>query len=398
MKIFNSLGSNYNFRSLLVGFANIFKPDKGLKLKRLLEKKYSGKVTFYYKGREAIEVALRSIGVDSGFVAINGLTCFVVEKAVLNSGQGCVYLDIGNDLNFSIESLRKSVSSNNKIRAVIIQNTLGVPINAREVKKICADNRLILIEDLAHSVGSIYADGSVAGTVGDFVALSFSQDKIIDAVSGGALITRNKKYQNRVNNIETKKIPITWLIRDILYPFFTYTIRKLYFLNIGKIIHRLLKQLNLLSTPVDFSTTGLHHLPRWYLSMAYDYVVNLDSDITHRKALAKIYSLNLDPKVLAKDITTKSSLSTNVRFPIFVNNRKKLIRHLAQNGIFISDTWYDYPVAPLKYNKLSGYKIGTCPNAEKLSETILNLPTHRNMSENDVIKISKIINKWINIQ
>lgn len=396
MKIFNSLGSNYNFSYLVRGLVNIFNRSKENELTSLLERKYEGKVIFFYKGREAIEATLNIASLpNDSYVAINGLTCFVVTKAVTNAGLNSEYIDIGNDLNFSSDSLKKSLISNNKIKSVIIQNTLGIPVDIKKIKKICDENNLVLIEDLAHSVGSIYDDGSVAGSVGDFVALSFGQDKIIDSVSGGALIIRNKKYLDQIPNIKTKKVLTVEVIRDILYPKFTFIIRNLYFLNIGKVIHRFLKLLNFLSVSININENNLHNLPKWYINMAYDYILSLDSDIHHRKKISKIYSENLNSKITAKEITAKLNESANIRFPIFIKNRSKLIKYMEHDGIFVSDIWYDSPVAPAKYMNLSNYSKGVCPNAEKLSETILNLPTHKNVTMNSAYKISKLINKWI---
>ena len=79
------------------------------------------------------------------------------------------------------------------------------------------------------------------------------------------------------------------------------------------------------------------------------------------------------------------SLSSNLRFPIFVENRSKLIRKLKDQGVYISDVWYT-DVAP------------QCPNAVDDSKMILNLPTHINITEKDAKNISLIINQWLKSQ
>ena len=40
------------------------------------------------------------------------------------------------------------------------------------------------------------------------------------------------------------------------------------------------------------------------------------------------------------------------------------------------------------------YKIGDCPNAEKLSKETLNLPTHINISIEDAQRIVNFLKKW----
>lgn len=184
MSIFNSLGSNYDFNFVL---KSLFSRGDG-HLKSFLENKYKGQVTLVYKGRDAIELALSNLPKRS-FIGINGFTCFAVYEAIKKAGMEVSYLDIEKgELNFSAQTLKKATN----LKAVIIQNTLGYPCDIEKIAQICQENKIILIEDLAHCVGTKYENGMEAGMMGDFVVLSFSQDKIADAVSGGALIKRNK--------------------------------------------------------------------------------------------------------------------------------------------------------------------------------------------------------------
>lgn len=182
MSIFNSLGSNYDFKFVLKALFSRREGD----LKKFLESKYQGKVTLTYKGRDALELALADLPKES-LVGINGFTCFAVYEAIKKAGHQALYLDIEKgELNFSADTLKRAVN----VKAVIIQNTLGYPCDIEKIAQICQENKIILIEDLAHSVGTRYKNGVEAGMIGDYVALSFSQDKMIDAVSGGALIER----------------------------------------------------------------------------------------------------------------------------------------------------------------------------------------------------------------
>ena len=123
MAVFNSLGSNYNFRFALATLLPRF-GHHHLKLKGFLEKKYDGEAILFHKGREALELALRIIGaidkvpLGSG-VLINGFTCFALYKAVVNAGYTPVYLDVeAGDLNFSPEALRKALGANANIKAM----------------------------------------------------------------------------------------------------------------------------------------------------------------------------------------------------------------------------------------------------------------------------------------
>src|SRR3989344_5571860 len=199
MNIFNSLGSNYYARYVLKALFSVGSRKDIKDLRNLHEEKYHGKAILFYKGREALTFALKILNLPKkSEVAINGFTCVAVFNAIRYAGFEalCLDLDETGGLNFTAKTLENSLKSNKNIKVVIVQNTLGYPCDIEKIEKLCRKHKLILIEDLAHCVGTVYEDGRETGTVGDLVVLSFSQDKIIDAVSGGALIVRNKKLAN----------------------------------------------------------------------------------------------------------------------------------------------------------------------------------------------------------
>jgi perosamine synthetase len=405
MAIFNSLGSNYKFNYVInyvIKYLLFKSKNSDLKLKKLLEEKYQGKAILTYKGREALSLALKASYLPKeSRVAINGFTCVAVYNAIEKAGFHPICLDIeknNTNLNFSAEELKKAIEQNKNLKAVVIQNTLGYPCDIEKISNVCKENNLILIEDLAHCVGAEYpnnrqaglsaeaaSNAPEAGTVGDLTVLSFSQDKIIDAVSGGALVIRNKKIL--ASQGETlDRIKLTQKVRDYFYPFLTYKIRTLYHLGLGKPYHFVLKKLNFLSKPMQENLYDIYPLPKWHCSLALFGFKNLQHQLSHRKKIAQIYAKNLNKSILSEKIVNQIEKSSNLRFPIFVKDtkdREELFSYLEKFKIYISDTWYT-DVAP------------ECPNAVDVSHKILNLPTHVNVSEKDAIKITKIINEFIN--
>lgn len=387
MSIFNSLGSNYDLKYVLKSlFSN--SDDQNRKLKNILSEKYDGKAILTYKGREALILALKILDLPKGSgVAINGFTCFAVYKAIEEAGLTPTCLDLeekNTDLNFTAEVFEKMLKENKNIKVAVIQNTLGYPTDIEKIAKICTEKNIILIEDLAHCVGTKYDQGEEAGRVGDLIVLSFSQDKVVDAVSGGALVIRNKQYSNTVIQ-KYKNVNNYQQLKDHLYPLLTYKIRFLYDFGFAKPLHFILKKLNLLSKPMQGGFYDFYSLPDWYCNLALSEFNNLSQQLNHRKKIAQIYKDALDKKILTNRIINKIKLSSNLRFPIFVDNRNSLIKHLKSFKIFVSDIWYD-DVAP------------ECPNAIEISKKILNLPTHINITEKDALKISERINLWLKSQ
>src|SRR3989344_5140993 len=285
MNIFNSLGSNYDFNFVIKSLWTFTGNSK--KLENLLEEKYGGKAILVYKGREAIELGLKSLNLPEGsFVAINGFTCFAVFDAIKKAGLNLEYLDIGKgSLNFSADSLEKAFEKNLKIKVVIIQNTLGYPYDIEGISKICKENNLCLIEDIAHSIGTKYENGEEAGTIGDMTILSFSQDKMIDGISGGALISKLP-----ISSLHLEGVGIKQQLVDRFYPLFTYIIRRTYPIGLGKLLHFILKRLNLLSKPmIGADANKLHKLPGWYTNLIKQGFNKLEENLDHRKNIASIY-------------------------------------------------------------------------------------------------------------
>lgn len=359
-------------------------------LSNFIEEKYKGEAILTYKGREAIGLALARLNLSEGNgVAVTGFTCIAVIDAIENQNLKPVYVDIDSQtLNFSAKSLEDKVK-NEKVKVVIIQNTLGYPCDIEGIKKVCKKYNLFLIEDLAHSIGTYYSNGQEAGSIGDFVVLSFSQDKVVDGVSGGAVIIKNSKFKIKNLGGEDDKI----FFQDKIYPLLTLMIRKMYPFWVGKLLHVVFKSLRLLSDPMKNPLNT--NLSNWHAELILFEFKNLEKNLNHRKNIAKIYSHNLDKKIVSEKICEDVGVSTNLRFPIFVKNRDSLVAYLKNRGVYISDIWYDFPVAPKKYLGLAKYPKSSCPNAEIVSGLILNLPTHINVSEKDAYKISTLINQWL---
>lgn len=387
--IFNSLGSNYTFKFALDSLFSVGRSSDKEELEVYLEKRYKGKVILLYKGREAIKVALNILNFpQNSRVGVTGFTCYAVYQAIKELDLNPVYLDIDESLNFSPEKIKD-------VKVLIVQNTLGNPCNIEKISRVCKEKNIVLIEDLAHSIGTIYRNKKEAGTMGDFAALSFSQDKIIDAVSGGALIIRNPKYLN-FNIGQLKNLSLTTRLKDRFYPFFTCFVRNLYSYGLGKFLHYILRKLNLLSKPIETGESiSFKNISNWHSKLVNNSFKEFDSVLKHRREIAYIYTSKLDQKLLFEDYVDNINLSSCLRFPIFVKERNNLINYLKKNGIFISDIWYDAPIAPSRLLVKTDYK-GECPISEKVSKEIINLPTHVNVSKREAEFISKKINKWIN--
>ncbi len=382
MRILFAVGGNAT-RTKLIGY---------------LEARYGGTAIITYKGREALRLALSSLGGEKCPIAIHGFTCWAVYQAVQESGHTCHYVDISRtSLNFSADALRDALATNSPIKAVVIQNTLGIPCDIESIAALCKERGLVLIEDLAHSIGTVYGSGEEAGTVGDFVVLSFSQDKVIDAIAGGALIVRNQKYKE-LSMPPLKKVSYKQQLKDRFYPLFTSIIRSTHSLGVGPIIHRALKSLHVLSRPLDDNDMGaIHQLPAWYCATILHAYAILEKTMRHRKEIAQIYADKLDTHLQLTDDVRHIGRSANLRFPVLHNDRDHLIEYLKTKHIYVGDIWYDAPIGPKRYLHRTDYR-GQCPQAEEVSAMMVNLPTHAHVSRSQAERIAEFVNECPQIE
>ena len=89
-------------------------------------------------------------------------------------------------------------------------HTYGHPCKIDEIKEICDEHHITLIEDAAESLGSFYK-GRHTGTFGELGTISFNGNKVITAGGGGCIITNKKFLAEKAKHLTTTaKIQHKW--------------------------------------------------------------------------------------------------------------------------------------------------------------------------------------------
>ncbi len=378
---FQSLGSQYSFRdsvSMLVARGS--KHDVAA-LRTYLSDTYKGEAFVYANARSAIRACLSLFVANDDSIAINSYTCYVVQEAVRRSGAKPSYIDIDpNTAHFSGEALSQAVAKNPQIKAVIIQNTYGIPCDISEIESVARRHDLIIIEDLAHAVGLTYADGRMAGTVGDFVVLSSGRDKLLDTVNGGVLVVRTKKFQDQLTQ-PTRRIAGSW--RSRWYPLLTWLIRATFPVGIGKILLSTALATGLIKRTASGDIDATFTLNPWQARRLLAGLKNLPHTTAHRQKIDAIYRATLRP--------TFSPASTPIRSPYIVPDRAAVLAALRDHMYFFDDTWFDTPIGPARLYAKTHFPETENPQAVQLAQTVINLPTHRAITPKDAKKIARIV-------
>lgn len=375
--IFDSLGSNFTFRSAISFLFARGSYKDSTKLKRILQEKYGGEVQLYYRGRSSLAVALQRA--ESKTVAINGYTCFAVEQALHESGCAPVFVDIAkNGFHFEDQELKASYKKQ-PFDTVIVQNTYGIPIDIRPIEKFCKTHDITIIEDLAHSVGATYPDGRAVGTVGAYTMLSFGRDKHIDVVNGGALVDRT----GAVFTESLHTAPLSQRLRDRIYPLLAWKIRQGYKLRIGAVMARFFTAIGLLKKASGGGVFKDTSLPHYRAARVLHALKHLDADKERRLSLAQALSH-----------TVVGSNANPIRLPVQVENPAEILKRCKQAGMYLFDIWYSSPIYPERYMNQSQYQLGTCPNAEQLAGQMFNIPLHIQVTPKDIQRIISIIDGY----
>ncbi|NQY80269.1 MAG: lipopolysaccharide biosynthesis protein RfbH [Candidatus Caenarcaniphilales bacterium] len=130
----------------------------------------------------------RQIKKDDEVICVAAAFPTTVNPIIQNS---CipVFVDIERDThNINTKQIKEAISE--KTKAIFIAHTLGNPFNLREVKSICDQYNLWLIEDNCDAFGSRF-DSKLTGTWGDISTLSFYPAHHITTGEGGAVLTSN---------------------------------------------------------------------------------------------------------------------------------------------------------------------------------------------------------------
>lgn len=97
-----------------------------------------------------------------------------------------------------------------RIKACVPMHTFGHPARIEEIKAICDEWHIELVEDAAESIGSTYK-GRHTGTFGRVGAISFNGNKTITTGGGGAILFKDDELGSYAKHITTQaKIPHRW--------------------------------------------------------------------------------------------------------------------------------------------------------------------------------------------
>jgi dTDP-4-amino-4,6-dideoxygalactose transaminase len=137
-------------------------------------------------GTAALHCAYAAIGLGPGDEVITPPITFVATQATAALfGATIVFADVQPDTaNIDPQAVEAAITSRTK--AIVAVDYAGHPADLDELRAIADRHGIYLIEDAAHSIGSIYK-GRPVGSIADITAFSFFPTKNLTTGEGGAV-------------------------------------------------------------------------------------------------------------------------------------------------------------------------------------------------------------------
>lgn len=322
-------------------------------------------------GTAALHLACLAAGITKGDEVITTpLTFAASSNCALYCGAKPVFADVDPNT-YLIDPKEIEAKITDKTKAVIAVDFTGQAADLDEIKRICKKNKIVFIEDAAHSIGTKYA-GQNVGSIADMTTFSFHPVKTITGGEGGAIVTNDVTLYEKLVLLRSHGIT-----RDSKY--------------------------------MDAKNQG-----GWYyeqISLGFNY------RMTDMQAALIISQLNkLEKfKIKRQQIAEKYNKAFEEIEGIILqkeNPKSDTARHLyiiqldlaklkvgrkeiydALNAENVCCNVHYIPVYYFPYYQQLGYRKGICPNAEKIYEGILSIPLFYSMTEEDINSVIKAIKK-----
>lgn len=327
-------------------------------------------------GTAALHVAMLAAGIGpEDEVIVSSITFAASANCVLYCGATPVFADIDPSAwNISACSIEEKLTP--KTKAVVAVDFGGVPVNLDEIRRLCDQHGLLLVEDAAHSLGSSYR-GHPVGSIADLTTFSFHPVKTVTTAEGGAIATNDPQLAQRVELFS--KHGITRERSLMGHP------------DEGSWYYEQLElgyNYRLSDLQAALGTSQLKKLPaftrkRQEIVARYDEAfssipeVSFQLDERPHETTRHLYCLRFDTEALGVD-------------------RRFIFDALRAEGIGANVHYI--PVYRLPYYQKLGYDFACCPEANRFYEQAVTLPLHCCMDDQDVEDVVDAVRKVIEVQ
>ncbi len=324
-------------------------------------------------GTAALHLAALAAGFQEGDeVIVSSITFAASANCVLYCGAKPVFADIKPDTyNVDPASVRRLVTP--KTKGIVAVDFTGQAVELDELRAICREHQLQLIEDAAHAIGTKYK-GQPVGSIADMTCFSFHPVKTVTCGEGGAITTNDEQLYRRLMRLRTHGI--TRSQDEMAHP----TDAKWYNEQV-----ELGYNYRLTDFQAALLISQLRKLPR-YIARRKEIVEAYDS------AFADMPEIIIQKEIPESD-TTRHLYVLRLNLELLDCGRRQFFDALyAENTCpqvhYLPVYWHSY------YEKL-GYPKGLCPNAEKFYGEVMSIPLYYALTDDEVEDVIKAVRKVV---
>lgn len=337
-------------------------------------KEYTGHINAHFLNSAtvglhlAVEILKKENGWENGDEIITTPITFVsTNHAILYEGLTARFADVDEYLCLDPEDVERKI--NEKTRAVIFVGYGGRVGKLDKIIEICKNHNLKLILDAAHMAGT-RVNGVFPGTFGgvDVAVYSYQAVKNLPTADSGMICFKNDNYDAICRRL-------TWL-------------------GINKDTYARTSNQGSYKWKYDVDYLGYKdHGNSIMAGIALVQLRYLDEDNAYRRELAALYDEQFkdNKNIHIINAPYKEECSYHI-YEIEVEDRDGLLNALAEKEIYAGVHYRDNT----EYS-LYAYDNGKCPNAHRVSQRILTLPLHLELTKEDVKFIADVVNEFVKI-
>ena len=301
-------------------------------------------------GLDALILAIHAFGFPpNSEIIVPSNTYIATILAIINAGHVPVLVE-PDITTYNLDPKKIESKITLKTKAILVVHLYGKSCDMGPILDIVEKHNLKLIEDVAQAHGASYK-GKKTGTFG-VGCFSFYPTKNLGALGdAGAIVTDDKKYADKIRALRNYG-----------------SSKKHYNSDLGH-------------------NSRLDEIQAGFLSVKLKI---LDDINNHKRALASLYLDELDNKYI-KPLVNKNYIDVYHIFNIRCDKRDKLKSFLLEHNI---QTEVHYPIAPHHQKAMINRLKGDFPISEKIHETTLSLPISFFHTEEDILYVVEVLNKF----
>ena len=302
---------------------------------------------------DALHFALLAHGIGPGDeVLVTDFSWISSASCVNMAGASTVFCDIDLDsYHISLDSVKRMYSD--KVKAIVYPHLFGNMTDTSAIQAFCKEKGILFIEDAAQAYGASL-NGVRAGTIGDCSVYSFNSNKVISGINGGGVfLTDDEEVAKRVKMIRRHG-------KDKTFDILGYNSR-MYVLN-AEIIGLRLKR-------AEENQAKRQDIARRYNEAFADLPVHTQKMTNGLNHNYHKYVMRFENKDTRKRVKDALHASIHYETP------------LAANGMY-----KDIP-----------YRRDVCTASKTAADTVLSLPVHAWLTDDEVSSIIETVKTSINV-